>query len=276
MLAEGSIIGNQYKVSTKLGKGAVGEVFLCQNQSGQNYAIKAVNTARVSSEVIDRLKLEYDLMSHLSHENIVKGIDLIQSDGILYLIMEYMEGGTLSNLQEELTVKQLFTIAVDVLKGLELIHSKGIVHRDLKPANILLTKDLVAKLSDFGIALANPQSALTLDGFMVGTPRYLPPEYIETGSSDLRGDLYTLGVILWERLAGDKPMTQTQKILPVTVNMLKVPDTIPAELRQVIEKATKRSVTSRYQTASEMLRDIEANIPKIRENLLQKLNFILK
>jgi serine/threonine protein kinase len=180
--------------------------------------------------------------------------------------MEYVSGGDLLSLikREPLTPEKSARFLNQIASALEAIHAAGIVHRDLKPENILITTDEQVKLADFGVARLRGSQTLTQAGAMVGTPKYIPPEYLETGESDHRGDIFALGVLGYEMLSGVSPFPDdSRELLATRRHTLKPPPLVkvaphcPPELALIIERAMSPNLAQRYQSATDLRRDIE-------------------
>jgi serine/threonine protein kinase/Tfp pilus assembly protein PilF len=200
----------EYRIVRQLGQGGFGTVYLARDTLlDRPVAIKELALTRQTDEqAFKRFLLEARTAGGLNHPNIVTAYALKVDGPTVYLVMEYVSGGSLRGLLEKhgkLDIEQAVKIAIDVCEGLAAVHTKGIVHRDLKPENILLTEDSRAKVSDFGIAHV-PRSAggtsLTQAGFQPGTLVYMSPEQVLGKTVDARSDVYQVGELLYEMLAG--------------------------------------------------------------------------
>ncbi len=218
----------------------------------------------------------------LKHANVVHTYDAADEGGTLYLVMEYIEGQSLSVLQRELTRKrrqlppvQAAVIISDVLAGLHYAHEVAdfsgqklnIVHRDVSPQNVLIGYDGSIKLLDFGVAKTAMRTGETRAGMMKGKARYMAPEQVMNGDVDRRADIYAAGVVLWELVAGRKMVSGTN-VLEQLVSVMKtpapklstfVPD-VDAELEQIVHKALEREPENRYSTALEMREALQTYI----------------
>lgn len=200
----------RYKLGPELGKGAMGVVYQgWDNVLERKIAIKQLASVFSKDEAyVARFRREAKTLARLIHPNIVQVYDLILENGNLWMALEYVEGGNLSSYLEKkkvLAVEETSGIAIPVAQGLAHAHNRGIVHRDLKPANILLTKDHVPKISDFGIAKISQASELTQVGSVLGSPIYMSPEQCSGSPVDFRADIYSLGVTLYKLLTGKVP-----------------------------------------------------------------------
>ena len=278
----------RYKILASLGSGAMAEVFLGSVDSiggfERRFAIKVVHRRLLKDrQFVDMLLDEARIAGLVNHANVVSVHDVHHSGDQLYLVMDYVEGVTLAELAKSLwqgggvvPIEITFRIALDVLSALEAIHdlrdAEGhlldVVHRDVSPRNILVGVDGVCRLTDFGIARAQGRLTETPEGVLKGTLGYVSPEAITGRSVDLRADLYSLGVILWELLArrrlfgaagGRLRPTDPRLATPArTVEdpLLVNPD-IPRGLADVCLKALEPEPTQRYSSAAEMGTAIE-------------------
>ncbi|MGB0589048.1 MAG: protein kinase domain-containing protein [Myxococcota bacterium] len=214
----GQVFEDRYRVEGILGRGGMGTVYRATQLSvGRSVALKVLNADRVTDlTTIARFQQEARSVATLSHPNTIRLIDFGQTDvGILYLVMEFLEGEPLSSLlkrESPLDPERVIRIGIQVLEGLAEAHSVGIIHRDLKPDNLFVTElfgrpDFM-KILDFGIAKVTgfeKGQNLTGVGVALGSPRYMAPEQASAGTVDQRADIYALGVVLYEMLAGKPP-----------------------------------------------------------------------
>ncbi len=217
-------------------------------------------------EMLRRFKNEARSAGVLSHPNIVTIYDAGEDQGLFYIAMEFIEGKTLAELLQEhrvLPVEQVIAITRNICAGLDFAHNKGIVHRDIKPANIMVTPDGTAKIMDFGIAKVS--GSLTSTGQVLGTPNYMSPEQVKGRQLDGRSDLFSLGVMLYEMLTGEKPfMGQgVTTIIYKIVNENPIPPrdldlTIHPGLSAVVTRTLAKDPYERYQTGAELIRDLES------------------
>jgi serine/threonine protein kinase len=210
-----TISGTQYKVVRYVGAGAMGAVYeVLHCELDKSFVMKVLHQDLMDhDDPVRRLRREWRLLARLEHPNIVSVTDAgMTREGIPYFVMERLEGETLlsrMNREPRWPVPQAIQLAMDILHGLVAAHAIGIVHRDIKPSNIFLTPKDVVKLLDFGIAkMSGMNATLTAKGVTLGTPRYMSPEQACGKCVDFRSDLYALGVILYEILAGEHPFAQ--------------------------------------------------------------------
>jgi serine/threonine-protein kinase len=214
---DGTVVAGRYELRAELGRGGFGAVFRGYDRTlGRDVAIKIVSFEQLAQPdaAMQRFRQEARAVAAFNHPNIVTAHDFGEHDGSAYLVMELITGGSLADEQKRarmsgdgrLPVDRVRAVADQVCAGLDAAHTAGLVHRDLKPANIMLSASTgAAKIVDFGIVWVERESRLTRDGDHVGTLRYAAPEQLETGAVDGRADLYSLGCVLYELLAGRSP-----------------------------------------------------------------------
>jgi serine/threonine-protein kinase len=265
MLSEG--FRRRYRLGRFLGGGAMGTVFLATDvEDGGLVAIKFLAGAD-DPERLARFLREGELLKELEHPNVLRLFESGEQQGYPYLVTEYLEGGSLSDrLQERpcLPLSEALAIACDCLEGLAACHSRGVVHRDIKPENILFTGSGEAKIGDLGIARAPlPSGSLTETGAVVGTPRYMSPEQVKSMPAGPASDIYALGVVLYQMLAGRPPFVASDlytlmrmhaeesppKIEAVAAG---VPDEIARLVHQTLEKDPSRRPTSAAGLAADL------------------------
>ena len=207
-----SFSDGRYEVKRFLGEGGKKMVYLAHdNLLDRDVAFALIKTEGLDVIGMTRINREAQAMGRLgSHPHIVTVFDLGDHDGQPFMVTELMGGGDVEGMLEDaaehrLPLEQAVSIASETCRGLEFAHSKGIVHRDLKPGNVWLTGDGVAKIGDFGLAVASDRSRLTQEGMMVGTVSYMPPEQAMGGDVTQRADLYSLGAMLYEMVTGRPP-----------------------------------------------------------------------
>jgi Protein kinase domain len=214
---DGTVVAGRYELRAELGRGGFGAVFRGYDRTlGRDVAVKIVSVEHLAQPdaAMQRFRQEARAVAAFNHPNIVTAHDFGEHDGSAYLVMELITGGSLADEQARarmpgdgrLPVDRVRAVADQVCAGLAVAHTAGLVHRDLKPANIMLSASTgAAKIVDFGIVWVERESRLTRDGDHVGTLRYAAPEQLETGAVDGRADLYSLGCVLYELLAGQSP-----------------------------------------------------------------------
>jgi serine/threonine-protein kinase len=263
----------RYKIVRELGRGAMGVVYHAIDPNiGRPLAIKTINFggSRKPEEVErmrDRLFREARSAGILSHPGIVTIYDVEQQGDIAYIAMEYVDGPTLDQVLSEkgaIAADRMFSILAQTAAALDYAHSKGIVHRDIKPANIMLTADGTCKITDFGIAKINTAEHLTMTGSIVGTPHYMSPEQVQGQHVDGRSDQFSLAVIAYEMLTGEKPYTGEH--LTTVVYKIVAEEPVPPHrinpglagvMEVVLRKALAKKPDARYATCQDFVDALE-------------------
>ena len=259
------LVAGRYAVERELGRGGTATVYLARDlRHPRNVAIKVLRPELASGIAIDRFRAEIGIASALSHPHILPVFDSGGADDRLYFVMPYVEGDTLRQRlkrERQLPVQDALQLAREIADALAYAHSRGIVHRDIKPENILLVAGH-AVVTDFGIARAIAQATdlrLTATGMAIGTPQYMSPEQA-TGdrSVDGRSDVYSLGCMLYEMLAGDPPHEGetpqeviAQKLTAAPKSISASRPELPRGLDQIIATALEADPAKRYATAAE-------------------------
>lgn len=265
---EGQVLGNRYELLEKVGGGGMAVVYKAKCKLLNRFvAVKVLKPEfNNDEEFVKRFIIEAQAAASLSHPNIVSIYDVGHEDNSHYIVMEYIDGTTLKEYVAQkgvLTWKEAVNIAIQVCSALENAHRNHIVHRDIKPHNILLTRDGVAKVTDFGIARAATSSTITMVGSTIGSVHYFSPEQARGGFTDEKSDIYALGVTLYEMVTGkvpfdgDTPVAVALKHLQVdaTPPAVSNPD-VPRGVNDIIMKAIEKEQNERYQTASDMLENL--------------------
>ena len=268
MNLEGKLIGNRYEILEKIGNGGMATVYKAQDQVLKRYvAVKVLRDEfTTDEEFIKRFNTEAQSAASLTHPNIVSIYDVGNEDNVYYIVMELIQGKTLKQIIDEdgvLPWKWSIDIASQIASALETAHKNNIVHRDIKPHNIIITEDGVAKVTDFGIAKAVSNSTITAFGTTIGSVHYFSPEHARGGYTDAKSDLYSLGVVMYEMLTGrvpfdaDTPVSVALKHMQEKpVEPIKLNPAIPYSVNKIIMKAMEKDLNLRYQSATEMLRDL--------------------
>jgi len=269
---EGQTLG-KYRVLEALGRGGMAQVYRGYHPHlDRHVAIKVLRSDLVEQEeFLERFRREAHAVSGLRHANIVAVFDFDVQDDFYYMVMELLEGDTLRARLNQFRVKkermplaEIVLVLSDVLTGLEYAHSEGIIHRDIKPANIMLTKKGQAVLTDFGIAQMMGTTKVTATGAMMGTLNYMAPEQGLEGRCDVRSDIYSLGIVLYEMLTGytpfdaDTPLAILMKHLNDPLPLpSKLDPNLPPSFEQIVLKALSKNPDDRYQSAAEMLAAVQ-------------------
>ena len=254
----------QFRIVERIGAGGMATVFKAYQPNLDRYvAIKVLPAYHARDPIfVKRFVQEARAVAKLVHPNILQIHDFGEQDNITYIVMEYVEGGTLKDrLKRPITNPDAIDYMIQAAEGLNCAHSHGIVHRDVKPANMLLRKDGYLLLSDFGIAkILEGTTNLTRVGTGIGTPQYMSPEQGTGQAVDRRSDIYSLGIVLFHCLAGrvpftaDTPLSITVKHLnePLPVEMLRTAG-VPVPIEQVVVKMAAKAPQDRYQTTDELI-----------------------
>lgn len=266
----GKILGGRYEIIEKIGEGGMAEVYKAKCHLLNRYvAIKILKPEYSKDETfVKRFRREAQSAAALTHANIVSVYDVGTEDDINYIVMELLESKTLKDYIDEhgaMPSDLVLKISAQIASALETAHKAHIIHRDIKPQNIVLNKNMVAKVTDFGIAkITNvPSATITSFGSTMGSVHYFSPEHAKGGYTDEKSDIYSLGVVMYEMATGklpfdaDSPVSvalkqiQEEPVPPIDVN----PNVSPA-LNQIILKALQKSTALRYQNATEVISDI--------------------
>src|SRR5574341_1534189 len=280
---EGKKIGN-YQALSLLGKGGMGEVYLANDlKLGRKVALKVLLQQFMQDPVrVKMFKREARAASALNHPNIITIFDIGQSDGAHFIVSEYVEGQTIRQRLKAsaMPLREAMDIAVQTADALAAAHEAGIVHRDIKPENVMVRRDGYVKVLDFGLAklteppatnridlkeTATKGTVYTLPGVVMGTAAYMSPEQARGEIVDSRSDIFSLGVLIYEMVAGETPFTGATplEVLAATLEREPLPLTecdrrIPAELERIVAKALRKDRRKRYQTIRDMLVDLES------------------
>jgi serine/threonine protein kinase len=263
----------RYKIVRELGRGAMGVVYLATDPTiGRPVAIKTIRLGEVSNaeeraRLRERLFREARSAGVLSHPGIVTIYDMEAQDDIAYIAMEYVNGPTLDQLisGQPLASDRIFSILGQTAVALDYAHQKGIVHRDIKPANIMITEDGSSKITDFGIAKISTNEQFTMTGAIVGTPHYMAPEQVQGLAVDGRADQFSLAVIAYEMLTGEKPFTGEQ--LTTVVYKIVAEEPVPAHrlnstlnqgITNVLRRALAKKPDARYPNCQKFVDALEA------------------
>lgn len=271
-----SLVGRKlgtYKITDMLGQGGMATVYKGYREDIDRYvAIKVLPPhPGLDQQFIERFRLEARTIAKLQHPHILPLYDYGVEDDILYLVMAYIEGGSLSNRIDrgQLNVKEVDTLLRQIAPALDYAHRQGVIHRDIKPDNILLDKEGHPLLADFGIAkMSTGGSKLTVTGGLVGTPAYMAPEQA-SGETDISAsaDIYSLGIVVYEMLTGKQPFTAETPMQVVLKHMTEpIPSIVnqveglPATLELVMQRVLSKSPQNRYKTAAEFAEDFNRAI----------------
>lgn len=264
----GKILDDRYEIIELIGSGGMANVYkaLCHRLNRYD-AVKIMrDETAANTELRRRFRAESQAVAMLSHPNIVSVYDVSHSDDVEYIVMELIDGITLKQYLQKKSVldpSEVLDFTIQTAKALEHAHSKGIIHRDIKPQNIMLLKDGMIKVADFGIASLE-NTIEENNGETVGSVHYIAPEQARGEAPDARSDIYSLGIVMYEMLTGRLPYVGNSDVEVAVKHMNTDPVTprdivpsIPEELERICLKAMNSNIDERYQTASEMLADLE-------------------
>jgi serine/threonine-protein kinase len=260
-------IGN-CQILEEIGSGGMATVYRAVQQPlGRAVAIKALKPSiAIDSQFAKRFEREAHFMASLQHENILHVHDFLKQDGSMYIVMEYIKGIDLFDLLErrrKLPVDVAAIIALAVARALDYAHFRGIVHRDVKPANVMISRQGEVKLMDFGIARDDTQRDLTETGTGLGTPSYMSPEQILGDKLDFRSDIFSLGIVLYQMVTGQKPFieddshTVMQKIrLDRYVSPRKLNPQVPRRLELIMARCMEKLPQNRYPSTQALIDEL--------------------
>lgn len=278
MIVKGQKINGRYEVLKLIGEGGMANVYLGYDIIlKRDVAIKVLRGDLADDDkFIRRFKREAQSASLLNHPNIVQIYDVGEEDGNFYIVMEYIKGITLKQLIKKrgyLSVPEVIDITSQLTDGLSSAHDSYIIHRDIKPQNIMILSDGMVKITDFGIAMAINASDLTQTNSVMGSVHYLPPEQAAGKGSTIKSDIYSLGILMYEMLAGTMPFRGTTAVeialkhIKNSMPSIKASNPkVPQALENVILKATAKNPKNRYNSVRELYDDLKTCNDKEREN----------
>jgi len=260
-----------YTLRARVGSGAMGSVYRAtQRAMKRDVAIKILRRDLTDDpRQVQRLQREATLVGTLDHPNIVRGLDCGESDGLVYFVMEFVEGRTLhQRIRKEgpIPVDEAVTLTRKIAEALQHAHEHGVVHRDIKPGNILLTTEDEPRLTDYGLAKVESDDALTQLDATLGTPQYIAPEQARNPRDvDVRSDIYSLGATLYAMLAGHPPFqaetlaaTLTKVLYERPMPIAEAAEDVPPELAYVVERMMAKDRRHRYETPQDLVVDLKA------------------
>lgn len=265
MIAPGTIIGHRYRIVELIGSGGMAHVYRVVSLTNRKtYAVKVLKDEyKNDAEFLRRFEREARAVLHLSHDNIVRAYDVGETDGLPYIVLEFIEGQTLKEILDKngpMPPRIAVALAVQVLDALGAAHAAGIIHRDVKPQNVIVMHSGKVKLMDFGIAREVDASTVTFAGSTVlGSVHYLSPEQAKGVPATEGSDLYSTGVMLYEMLTGHVPFEgdnsvaiALKHISDTPVPPIQLNPKIPPSLNDVVLRALNKDLNRRYQTAKDM------------------------
>ena len=268
-------LASHYKVERVLGEGGMATVYLAEDlKHHRKVAIKVMRPELAATLGAERFLREVEIAARLSHPNILPMHDSGQADGFLYYVMPYVKGESLRDRMKregQLPVEDSLRLAREIAEALAYAHEQGIVHRDMKPANVLLSAGH-ALVADFGIARALGNDAITQTGLAVGTPQYMSPEQAMGGTNlDGRTDVYSVGAVLYEMLAGEPPFTGPNSQAIMTRSLTEPPRSLTSvraalhpAVDTLVQRAMAKTPADRYAGAEEFAADLERVLHQVR------------
>jgi serine/threonine protein kinase len=266
---------SHYRIIEKLGEGGMGVVYKAEDTKlKRTVALKFLPPDLTRDSVAkERFMHEAQAISRLNHPHVATVYDLVDADGHEFIVLEYIEGGTLKEKirNGKLSIPGVLDGAIQIANGLAYAHKKEVIHRDIKSDNVMLTGDGEMKITDFGLAKLKGATKITKTGSTVGTAAYMSPEQAQNGEVDYRSDIFSFGVVLYEMATGELPFTAAPEaaLMYEIVNttpksMIEVRADIPPELEIVVQKAMAKDAAKRYQNAEDLLHDLQA----IRDSMI--------
>lgn len=278
MIVKGSKINDRYQIIKTLGEGGMANVYLAHDEIlDRNVAVKVLRGDLANDDkFVRRFQREALSASSLSHPNIVEMYDVGEDEGGYYIVMEYVDGKTLKQIlkaREKLSITEVIDIMLQVADGMAHAHDAYIIHRDIKPQNIMMLSNGVIKITDFGVSTALNSTQLTQTNSVMGTVHYLPPEQANGKGSTIKSDIYSMGIMMYELLAGKLPY-KGESAVEIALKHLKEPlpsikkeiPSIPQSLENVILKATAKNPKNRYKDARQMHEDIKTCLDASRQD----------
>jgi Serine/threonine protein kinase len=265
----GKVLDGRYEILEEVGNGGMAVVYKAKDfDTGAIVAVKILREEYLDNEEFcRRFRNESRAIALLNHPNIVKIFDVCNSPSLQYIVMEYIDGISLKDYIEQqrvVRVKEAVHFTTQILRALMHAHSKGIVHRDIKPQNIMLLQNGRIKVTDFGIARLLTSQTSTITDKAIGSVHYIAPEQARGAATDARADLYSVGVMLYEMLTGKLPFDANSAVSVAVMQLQADPKmprqinpNIPVGLEEITIQAMQKDPNARYQSAAEMLQDIE-------------------
>ena len=259
-----------YKILQIIGMGGMGVIYKAlQEPLDRVVALKVLPPQFCSNEEVSRrFDIEAKAISLLQHQNIVNIYENGCADGFRYFAMQFVDGDNLSAViqhKKMMPIHEVIDYSKQICRGLRYAHAQNVIHRDIKPHNILIDKENVVRLTDFGIAKIFTLDNITMTGITVGTPEYMSPEQAEGNQVDAQADIYSLGVVMYEMLTKKPPFTANNQIAIAYkhVHEMPVPPSVkrrdtPKRLELIVLKALKKKKSDRYASAAEMLEDLDS------------------
>jgi predicted Ser/Thr protein kinase len=273
----GEKIAGRYELEELVGHGGMSSVYRARDSLlERNVALKVLHEQyNADDDFVERFKREARSVAQLQHPNIVTVIDRGEADGRQYIVFEYIDGENLKELvvrKGRLDIREALEIAVEVARGLAFAHGQGLVHRDVKPQNVLLNGDGRAKVTDFGIARSVDVEGMTETGTVLGTSTYIAPEQASGQPVDAQTDVYALGVVLYELLAGEVPFpgetfvaVAMKHVHEPPPNLLELRADIPLRVAAVVDRALEKDPDQRFSSMDAFAAELEACLAELND-----------
>jgi serine/threonine protein kinase len=271
-----SLLNERFEITEVLAEGGMGVIYKgIDHQSGGAVAIKKLKREMVTKhpEQLERFKREALVLYHLNHPNIVRVLDALVHEGDYYIIMDFIEGGSLRdwlNREKRLPIQDCVNIGLDIADALSRAHRLKVIHRDMKPDNILVTSQGVPYLTDFGQAHVSDSTELTRPGQVIGTLNYIPPEILEGKPADRRSDIWSFGITLYEMISGFRPfMGETTAQIITAIFKHPMPDIrklrpdCPTRLADLVHRMLEKDRDSRIFSVREVGLQLEYTLFEI-------------
>ena len=269
-------IPSYFRIIKKIGEGGMALIYLVlDKRNNEKYAIKILNSSKKDSHADKkRFEQEIKLTRKINSNKVIKVYDFQWNEDIQYILMEYVEGKTLSEYlksKKRLTLEEVVDISMQIAEGFMAIHKINIVHRDIKPSNIIIISDGNIKIIDFGIAITNDSTRLTREDSIIASPHYLAPELAEREKPSILSDIYSLGILMFEMITGNTPYKDNSPALIIQMHknndvphVNKIFKNIPQSLANVIIKATARNKMLRHKNMEELHKDLSTSLDSSR------------
>ena len=269
-IQKGMYIENRYEILEKIGSGGMSDVFKARcHKLNRFVAIKFLKPEYCEDKnFVKNFQIEAQSAAALLHPNVVSVYDVNQTEGIYYIVMEYVDGITLKKYVDRngrLPVKEATSIAIQIAQGIDAAHNANIIHRDIKPQNVLISREGKIKVTDFGIARTTTANTISTD--ILGSVQYISPEQARGGQVDARTDIYSFGIVFYEMITGKLPfdgdstvsiaLKHIQENVPLASDVV---EGVPSSVTKIIEKCTQRKPDRRYQKTSSLLADLKTSL----------------
>jgi serine/threonine-protein kinase len=283
----GEQIAERYEVEELVGHGGMSSVYKARDSLLERYVALKILHEQYSADddFVERFKREARSVAQLQHPNIVTVIDRGEADGRQFIVFEYIDG---ENLKEHvvrkgrLPIQEALEIAVEVARGLAFAHQNGIIHRDVKPQNVLLNGDGQAKVTDFGIARTLDVDGMTQTGTVLGTSNYIAPEQASGRRVDAHSDVYALGAVLYELLAGEVPFpgesfvaVALKHVHEPPPNLLDVRKDVPARVAAAVDRALEKDPEQRFPTMTDFAAELEACLAELDDGTGESATMVI-